>query len=69
MRSLLGLVLMAGGFVGFLPVVGFWMLPLGAAVVVSDFPPLRRRLERWLNETRRRYHLDLLNNERRSSPR
>jgi hypothetical protein len=36
------------------------MLPLGAALAVSDFPPLRRRMERWLNDTRRRYHMDLL---------
>ena len=50
---------MAGGLVGFLPIVGFWMFPLGVALVIADFPPLRRRLERWLNETRRRYHIDL----------
>jgi hypothetical protein len=64
-RSLLGLILMAAGVVGFLPVLGFWMLPLGVALVISDFPPLRRRLEHWLNETRRRYHMDLLKSERR----
>ena len=60
-RSLLGVVLMAGGLLGFLPILGFWMFPLGVAVVITDFPPLRRRMERWLNETRRRYHMDLLN--------
>ena len=60
-RSLLGLVFGVCGFLGFLPILGFWMLPLGAALVVADFPPLRRRLERWLNDTRRRYHMDLLN--------
>ena len=63
-RSLFGLVLMAGGLVGFLPVLGFWMLPLGIALVISDFPPLRRRLEQWLNETRRRYHMDMLAREK-----
>jgi hypothetical protein len=63
-RSLFGLVLMAGGLVGFLPVLGFWMLPLGVALVISDFPPLRRRLELWLNETRRRYHIDLLGRDK-----
>lgn len=56
---------MAGGVIGFLPILGFWMLPLGVALVISDFPPLRRRLEHWLNETRRRYHMDLLKSERR----
>jgi predicted PurR-regulated permease PerM len=64
-RSLLGVLLMAGGIVGFLPILGFWMFPLGVALVISDFPPLRRRLEHWLNETRRRYHMDMLKNERR----
>jgi hypothetical protein len=59
-RSALGILLMAAGLLGFLPVLGFWMLPLGAAVTITDFPPLRRRTERWLNETRRRYHMDLL---------
>ena len=63
-RSVFGLLLMAGGLVGFLPVLGFWMLPLGLALVISDFPPLRRRLEHWLNETRRRYHMDLLHRDR-----
>jgi hypothetical protein len=67
-RSLLGLVLMAGGLVGFLPILGFWMFPLGVALVIADFPPLRRRLERWLNDTRRRYHIDLLNNGPRGTP-
>jgi len=56
--------MMAAGIVGFLPVLGFWMFPLGVALVISDVPPLRRRLENWLNETRRRYHMDLLRRER-----
>lgn len=59
-RSALGLTLMAAGVIGFLPVLGFWMAPLGAAIAIADFPPLRRRMERWLNETRYRYHMDLL---------
>jgi len=49
-------------------VLGFWMFPLGVALVISDFPPLRRRLERWLNETRQRYHMDMLQNARRRDP-
>jgi hypothetical protein len=60
-RSLIGIALMTGGVLGFLPVLGFWMFPLGVAVAVTDFPPLRRRSERWLVKTRRRYHMDLLN--------
>lgn len=67
-RSLLGVTLCVFGFLGFLPILGFWMLPLGVALVVADFPPLRRRLEQWLNESRRRYHMDLLNQRRDPQP-
>jgi hypothetical protein len=50
-RVILGAGLVAGGVVGFLPIVGFWMLPLGLAVLSVDSPRvrrLRRRVEvRW----------------------
>ena len=49
LRSLLGLVLIALGIVGFLPILGFWMVPLGAMFIALDVPPLRRRVERWLD--------------------
>ena len=48
LRSVAGLALMAGGVLGFLPILGFWMLPLGLAFVALDVPPLRRRLLAWL---------------------
>lgn len=48
LRSLLGLVLMVAGVFGFLPILGFWMLPLGVAFIALDVPPLRRRLLQWL---------------------
>ena len=38
-RLLLGLLLIAGGVVGFLPVLGFWMIPLGIAVAALDIKP------------------------------
>jgi hypothetical protein len=44
LRSILGILLMIGGVFGFLPILGFWMLPLGAVLVCLDIPPLRRRL-------------------------
>lgn len=50
LRSVLGLVLVAGGTVGFLPVVGFWMLPLGVLVIGLDVKPVLR----WIRERRRR---------------
>ncbi|MBM3546086.1 MAG: hypothetical protein FJX54_03975 [Alphaproteobacteria bacterium] len=50
LRTLLGVLLMAGGVFGILPILGFWMLPLGAAFIALDIPPLRQRLLRWLEE-------------------
>jgi len=50
LRTLLGTVLMIGGVFGFLPILGFWMLPVGAAFIALDVPPWRRRLLSWLNE-------------------
>ena len=47
-RTGLGLLAMAGGVVGFLPVLGFWMFPLGVVLIALDIPPLRRRVLRWL---------------------
>ena len=41
LRLLLGVVLMAGGVLGFLPVLGFWMLPLGLILLAIDLPLLR----------------------------
>jgi hypothetical protein len=53
LRSLLGILLMAGGVFGILPLLGFWMLPVGAAFIALDVPPLRRRLRRWIEEKSR----------------
>jgi len=41
-RIALGVALVAGGILGFLPVVGFWMLPLGFLVLAHDIPRVRR---------------------------
>lgn len=38
----LGILLVAGGLVGFLPVLGFWMVPLGLLVLSVDLPIVRR---------------------------
>ena len=51
-RTLVGVLLMIGGVFGFLPVLGFWMLPLGAAFVLLDIPPARRRVDRWMEAMR-----------------
>ncbi|MFZ5912733.1 MAG: hypothetical protein ACOY17_00770 [Pseudomonadota bacterium] len=58
LRILLGLALVLGGVVGFLPVVGFWMLPLGILVLSIDLHPIRRWRRRavvkWERRKRRR---------------
>lgn len=38
----LGLAFIAGGLLGFLPVLGFWMLPLGFLILSQDIPLARR---------------------------
>lgn len=44
LRLILGLLLILGGIFGFLPVLGFWMIPLGVAVAALDIGPIWRRL-------------------------
>jgi len=42
-RIALGVFLvLAGGLFGFLPVLGYWMVPLGLLVLASDVPVIRR---------------------------
>ncbi|MWD26173.1 hypothetical protein E0K89_001620 [Aquicoccus sp. SCR17] len=50
LRLVLGLLLICGGVLGFLPVLGFWMLPLGVLVASLDVVPLWR----WLTGRGRR---------------
>jgi hypothetical protein len=40
-RIPIGVGLTIGGVVGFLPIVGFWMVPLGLAVLAQDVPIMR----------------------------
>jgi purine-cytosine permease-like protein len=42
-RVVLGVLLILLGFLGFLPVLGFWMIPLGLIVLSVDFSWVRRR--------------------------
>jgi hypothetical protein len=46
----LGIALCVGGLLGFLPILGFWMIPLGLLVLSIDLAPVRRfrrRMEVW----------------------
>ncbi|SEQ12247.1 hypothetical protein SAMN05216548_102448 [Faunimonas pinastri] len=48
----MGSALVAGGFLGFLPILGFWMVPVGLLVLSADVPlaeRVRRRLMGWLH--------------------
>ena len=51
-RIPIGIALTVGGVFGFLPVVGFWMVPLGLAVMAQDVPAMRppmARMVAWIN--------------------
>ncbi|MDH3580665.1 MAG: hypothetical protein OEM91_08575 [Hyphomicrobiales bacterium] len=55
-RVAIGVCLIIGGLLGFLPILGFWMVPLGLLVLSVDLPPvrrLRRRLDLWWERRRR----------------
>ena len=42
-RITLGVALVVlGGFFGFLPVLGYWMVPVGFLILATDVPPIRR---------------------------
>ncbi|CAD7046769.1 membrane protein [Pseudorhizobium endolithicum] len=45
-RMAVGGVLIVGGTLGFLPVLGFWMVPLGLIVLSHDLPSVRRKRRR-----------------------
>jgi hypothetical protein len=55
-RISLGTVLILGGVLGFLPILGFWMIPAGLLILSVDIPAIRRlkrRLEVWWHRRRR----------------
>ena len=41
-RILVGVLLIVGGCLGFLPILGFWMIPLGLLLLSQDLAPVRR---------------------------
>jgi hypothetical protein len=53
LRLPLGVLLIAGGLLGFLPILGFWMVPLGALLLAEDFPVLRQPTMRALGAVQR----------------
>jgi Putative transmembrane protein (PGPGW) len=56
LRVLLGVLLVIFGILGFLPVLGFWMIPLGLLILSYEFHivrRLRRRTIVWWEKRRR----------------
>lgn len=47
-RTIIGLLFMLGGVFGFLPILGFWMFPLGVAFVALDIPMARHKIDDWM---------------------
>ena len=37
LRKIIGILLVCLGFLGFLPIIGFWMIPLGLIVLSLDY--------------------------------
>lgn len=54
LRLGLGLLFLLAGLAGFLPVLGFWMAPLGLAILAIDIP-LARRIWTWMVSIYRRH--------------
>jgi hypothetical protein len=55
-RLCIGSALIIGGILGFLPILGFWMVPLGILILSQDLSFVRRRrrrLEVWWGRRRR----------------
>jgi hypothetical protein len=51
-RLPMGGLLVIGGIFGFMPILGFWMLPLGLLLIARDVPSLEPPLARmfaWIN--------------------
>jgi hypothetical protein len=54
-RIPLAILLIAGGFFSFLPILGLWMLPLGLVLFAQDVPMLRRPTAKMLGWIERKW--------------
>jgi hypothetical protein len=52
-RVAIGVLLIVAGLLGFLPILGFWMLPLGLVVIFIDAPRVKRGFSRLRKSWRR----------------
>lgn len=53
LRVAIGVLMVVGGLLGFLPILGLWMLPLGLAVIFIDVPMVKRGFSRLRKSWRR----------------
>ena len=61
LRVSAGILLVIGGLLGFLPILGFWMVPLGILLLAEEIPILQRptmralgAMQRWWDRWRER---------------
>jgi membrane-bound ClpP family serine protease len=54
-RVLVCVLLIAGGILSFLPILGFWMLPLGLMIIAQDLPFIQPPLVRIFQWTERKW--------------
>ena len=66
-RIALGVALSVAGLFGFLPVLGFWMVPLGLLILSHEYHLLRRLRRRWEVRAGRRRAARLAKNDHTSS--
>ena len=45
-RIIAGVLFVLFGLVGFLPILGFWMVPLGLAILAIDIPIVKKLVHR-----------------------
>ena len=45
-RIIVGVLFVLLGLVGFLPILGFWMVPLGLAILAIDIPIVKKLVHR-----------------------
>ena len=48
LRIAIGALLIFGGILGFLPILGFWMIPIGLLVLSYEFALVRRDRRRFV---------------------
>jgi len=47
-RIPIGIAFVIGGIFGWLPILGFWMIPVGLVILSADIPWLRRHRRRFV---------------------